>query len=137
MSRDIIVALQSANLELFRDIFTSLFASIPYNNYVKNSAGEYEGYYASVFYTYLTACGLHIIAEDVTSAGRIDLTILIGDKVYILEFKVGNSDALTQIKDKDYAKKYLSDDKEIYLVGINFDRESRNISSFEWEKSTP
>ena len=127
-------ALWSGDIEVFRDTFISLFASIPYNNYVKNSVGEYEGYYASVFYTYLAASGLHIIAEDVTNTGRIDLTIILKDKVYILEFKVGSDDALAQIKDRDYAKKYLSDAKEIYLVGINFDRESRNISSFEWEK---
>ena len=134
--KSIYLSLLTGELDEFKDTFISLFASIPYNNYVKNHVGEYEGYYASVFYAYLAASGLHIIAEDVTNTGRIDLTIILKDKVYILEFKVGNSDALAQIKDREYSDKYLSDDKEIYLVGINFDRESKNISNFEWEKST-
>ena len=136
--KSIYLSLLAGELDEFRDAFTSLFASIPYNNYVKNNIGDYEGYYASVFYAYLAASGLHIIAEDVTNSGRIDLTIILKDKVYILEFKVDGDDALTQIRDRGYANKYLSDDREIYLVGINFDKESRNISGFEWEKnSTP
>nr|MBL0709170.1 PD-(D/E)XK nuclease domain-containing protein [Sulfurimonas sp.] len=39
-----------------------------------------------------------------------------------------------QIKEKNYAKKYLSLKRDIYLVGINFDENERNISRFEWEK---
>jgi len=134
VDKKIVKALLEANLEEFKNIFSSLFASIAYNNYVKNQIGEYEGYYASVFYAYLAASGLTIVAEDVTSSGRIDITILLQDKVYIIEFKVGKESALTQIKEKKYYKKYLNQNKEIYLIGINFDKESRNIASFEWER---
>ncbi|NPA82140.1 MAG: ATP-binding protein [Epsilonproteobacteria bacterium] len=134
VERSIIKALFEADLEKFKEIFISLFASIPYNNYVKNNIGEYEGYYASVFYAYLAASGLKIIAEDVTNSSRIDLTILIQDKVYIIEFKVDSDNALQQIKEKNYAKKYKNEAKEIYLVGICFDSEEKNIKSFEWEK---
>ncbi len=134
VERSIIKALLEADLEKFKEIFISLFASIPYNNYVKNSIGEYEGYYTSVFYAYLAASGLKIIAEDVTNSSRIDLTILIQDKVYIIEFKVDSDNALQQIKEKNYAKKYKNEAKEIYLVGICFDSEEKNIKSFEWEK---
>jgi len=41
---------------------------------------------------------------------------------------------LHQIKEKNYHQKYLNQDKEIYLVGINFDKESKNISEFKWER---
>jgi len=41
---------------------------------------------------------------------------------------------LEQIKQKCYHEKYLSQGKEIYLIGINFDQQQRNISAFEWEK---
>ncbi|NPA55328.1 MAG: hypothetical protein GXO40_03105, partial [Epsilonproteobacteria bacterium] len=54
--------------------------------------------------------------------------------IYIIEFKVGDKDALSQIKDNKYYEKYLSENKEIYLIGINFDEEKRNISKFEVEK---
>ncbi|NEW61649.1 ATP-binding protein [Sulfurovum sp. bin170] len=127
-------ALNSANFELLEETLISLFASIPYNNYVKNTIGDYEGYYASVIYAYLSSFGLKIVAEDVTNLGRIDLTITVHDRIYILEFKVGKEDALAQIKAKKYHQKYLSEEKEIYLLGINFDDKVRNISVLAWER---
>lgn len=50
-------SLATADLEGLRRTFHALFASIPYHWYVKNPMNEYEGYYASVFYCYLTALG--------------------------------------------------------------------------------
>jgi len=132
IDKNIIKALINSDLEMFKEVITSLFASIPYNNYVKNEIGEYEGYYASVFFSYLAGAGLKIIPEDVTNNGRIDLTIKVKEKIYIIEFKIGDG-ALNQIKEKKYYKKYL-ENKEIYLIGINFDKKERNISKFEWEK---
>ncbi len=128
-------ALEEANMEKFRDAFISIFASIPYNNYTKNNILHYEGFYASVVYIYLQSLGLNIIGEDVTNKGRIDLTVKIDPYIYIIEFKVGKEDALAQIKEKDYASKYMNEGKEIILVGINFDEEKRNIEGFEWERS--
>ncbi len=127
-------ALREHNLENFETSLKAIFASIPYNNYTKNTLQNYEGFYASVVYVYLQSLGLNIIGEDVTSRGRIDLTIKMSDTIYILEFKVGNANALEQIKEKRYADKYLNEKKNIYLVGINFDEEEKNISSMEWEK---
>ncbi|MEO1953700.1 MAG: PD-(D/E)XK nuclease domain-containing protein, partial [Campylobacterales bacterium] len=94
---------------------------------------EYEGYYVSVFYAYLKAMGIDIVAEDITNKGRIDLTIKMPKAIYICEFKVDGSDALKQIKDKKYYEKYLDEKKEIYLVGIEFDTKERNIIKFEYE----
>jgi len=130
----VIKILLEANLESFKELMSSVFASIPYNNYSNNNIANYEGYYASVFYTYLASIGVDIIAEDVTNAGRIDLTIKIDKNIYIIEFKVGNDNALHQIKQKNYHQKYLNENKDIYLVGINFNKEKKNISKFEWEK---
>jgi len=119
-----------ANLQKALD---SIFASIPYNNYTNNPIADYEGFYASVIYVYFQSLGIDIIGEDVTNRGRIDLTLKISDYIYIVEFKVGKENALEQIKQKDYAQKYMSSGKQIYLVGINFDREQRAVSGFEWE----
>ena len=132
--KKIIVALREANLENFRDAFISIFSSIPYNNYTKNNILHYEGFYASIVYIYLQSLGLDIIGEDVTNRGRIDLTVKIDGKIYIVEFKVGKENALEQIKQRGYASKYMNESKDIYLVGINFDEEKRNIAGFEWER---
>ena len=42
--------------------------------------------------------------------------------------------ALKQIKEKKYSDKYINREKDIYLVGIEFDGNDRNIVKFEWEK---
>ena len=118
-------ALREKNLEAFKISLETIFASIPYNNYTNNNIQNYEGFYASVVYVYLQSLGLNIIGEDVTNKGRIDLTIKINNLIYILEFKVGSEDALQQIKDKNYAQKYINEDKEIYLVGINFNEDEK------------
>ncbi len=47
---------------------------------------------------------------------------------------MGIQNALAQIKSKNYHQKYLNENKNIYLLGINFDENERNISKFEWEK---
>jgi len=131
-------ALLCADLETFKTTITSLFASIPYNNYTKNKIENYEGYYASVIYAYLASLGIDMIAEDTTNKGRIDLALKLQNYIYILEFKVDRKEnepkALQQIKDKNYADKYKSENKEIWLVGVEFDSVSRGVSVAEWER---
>ena len=127
-------ALEDKNLEDFKTSLISLFSAIPYNNYTKSKLHQYEGFYASVIFVYLQSLGLNIIGEDVTNTGRIDLTIKMANAIYILEFKVDGKNALAQIKEKNYAQKYMREKKEIYLVGIEFDTDKRNVSKFEWER---
>ena len=126
-------AILDCDMKLLENSLISMFASIPNNNYTNNNIQKYEGFYATVIYVYLQSLGLDIIGEDVTNNGRIDLTIKIENIVYILEFKIGNGNGLKQIKEKKYYEKYLNY-KNIYLIGINFDKEKRNISKFEWER---
>ncbi|BAI79854.1 conserved hypothetical protein [Deferribacter desulfuricans SSM1] len=132
----LIKSLYFGNLNDFKDALMRLFSSIPYTNYVKNELNLYEGFYASVIFAYLSSLGIKIIGEDVTNKGRIDLTLFVNDKIYIVEFKVDGKkgEALRQIKEKKYAEKYLDKSKEIYLVGIEFSSEEKNIVNFEWEK---
>ena len=131
-------ALIAGDLNIFRQHLTGLFAAIPYQNYANDIIAHYEGYYAAVVYAYLASLGLPLIAEDVTNRGRIDLTIKLPERVYIIEFKVDQpGTALAQIKKKGYHKKYRppgpDGSPEIILVGISFDSQSRNISDFAWE----
>ncbi len=126
---------ENGDVESLLEALSSLFASIPYNNYVNNTISSYEGYFASVFYAYLASLGLDITGEDVTSKGRIDLTIKLRNNIYIFEFKVdGNDHALQQIKKQNYQEKYMATGKNIYLIGIDFSSDEKNISNFEWEQ---
>jgi len=128
------IALYESNLESLQKHIKALFASIPYNLFINNKLYEYEGYYVSVFYAYIKALGIDLIAEDVTNKGRIDLTLKLSDSIFIFEFKTDGSLALQQIKDKKYHEKYLVHNLPIYLVGVEFDVKTRNVSKVEFEK---
>ena len=128
--------LDKPDLDGFKDTLFSLFASIPYSNFTNSKLPEYEGYYASVVYAYLASIGLDLTPEDITNLGRMDLTAKLKDKVFIFEFKLteqASGSALKQIREKRYWEKY-QDAENIYLVGIEFSREKRNIIGYEWEK---
>ena len=124
-----------------KNIFYSFFASIPHDWYRKNTLANFEGYYASIFYCYFTALGLDVRTEDVTNHGQVDMTVFFQNKVYVLEFKVieltETGSALSQIKEKKYYEKYLSSAaNEIYLIGVEFSRDNRNIVNYEYEVVT-
>lgn len=137
---DIFQALEKADFDAIHRRFQSLFASIPHDWYRKNQLAEYEGYYASIFYCCFTALGLDVSAEEPTNRGRLDMAVRWENKVFIFEFKVVDLDqtpgtALEQIRKKGYAEKYRADAAEIYQIGIEFDRNERNIVRFDWERA--
>lgn len=115
------------------------FAAIPYHYHTQNPMAEKEGWYASLFFSMLGALGFHIIAEDVTNHGRIDLTLLMPQAICLFEFKVckpgenGKLDrglALGQILARDYAQKYAADGRPVLAIGVTFSQDTRNIVSF-------
>ena len=112
-------------------VIKRLFASIAYNNYINNDIERYEGFYASVLYAFFSSFGAVIIAEGVSNKGRVDLTLQVGGRIFLFEFKVTDGEPLEQIKRMKYYEKYAG---ERYLIGIVFDPKARNVSRFEWEK---
>ncbi|MFP3159592.1 MAG: AAA family ATPase [Hydrogenobaculum sp.] len=129
-------AILTKDIDKLKDAIYTFFASIPHDWYRNNDISSYEGFYASIVYALFNGAGLNVIAEDNTNKGQIDLSVFNQDSVYIIEFKVvedkEKGKALEQIKDKRYYEKYK--DKEVYLIGIEFSKEKKNIVSFEWEK---
>ncbi len=117
----------------FKQALEAMFASIPYENFTNNNLPAYEGFYASVIYIYLCSMGVPVSTEQSTNKGRLDMSILINNNRYIFEFKVGTENALAQIKANQYHHRYLNEGSNIYLVGINFDEQARNITEFKWE----
>ncbi len=122
--------------EDLQSAFYSFFASIPVDWYRKNQINKYEGFYSAMFYAFFAAQGFTIIPEDFTNKGKIDMTVKTKTGIFIFEFKMrtNTKNALQQIKDKKYHEKYSNLNKEIFLIGIEFDEEQKNISLFECEK---
>ena len=118
-------------------LFQAFFASIPYEWYTNNDIARYEGYYASVFYSYFASLGLDITVEDSSSHGRVDMAVRFNRNIYLFEFKVVELDsggtAMAQLKEKRYADKYRHLGRPIHLVAVEFSRDTRNVVGFEVE----
>ena len=129
--------LQANDFEGMRALFHAFYAGIPYEWYTNNDIARYEGYYASVFYSYFAALGLDVTVEDSTSHGRLDMTVRFDGNVYLFEFKVvemaGEGAAMAQLKERGYAEKYRGGGEPIHLVGVEFSRDTRNVVAFEVE----
>ena len=128
--------LEAADCAGLQELFHAFFASIPYEWHVNNDIARYEGYYASVFYSYFAAAlGYEITVEDSSGAGRLDMAVRAGGQVYLFEFKVveqaGEGAALAQLRERDYAAKYRGGPEPIHLLGVEFSRETRNVTAFE------
>ena len=132
---DLLLVNDFGGLETLLEVF---FASIPYQWHTNNKIADYEGYYASVFYSYFASLGLAITVEDSSRAGRLDMAVEFNGNVYLFEFKVveraAAGAALRQLQELDYAAKYRGRGEAIYLIGVEFSRETRNVAAFEVEQ---
>ena len=116
-------------------LLRGIFAGVPHQWHTRNNIQDYEGYYASVVYSYFAAQGLDLVAEESASTGRADMVVRFGGGVYIFEFKLVGKEssgrALAQIKERGYADKYRRLGRPVHLIGVEFSREDRNITTFE------
>ena len=131
--------LRENDFEGLEALFRSFFAGIPYQWYTKNDIARYEGYYASVFYSWFAASGLDVRVEESTSHGRLDMAVLFNEQIYLFELKTveqaPEGGALAQIEERRYADKYRHLGEPIHLVGVEFSREERNLAAFEVERA--
>jgi len=117
-------ALQTHNKEAFLQILRSLFGGIPYQ--LRNKASE--AYYHGLFYLVLSLLGVRSSLENSTDKGRIDCTLELEDKIYIIEFKYGEKgtmnyllkQAMNQINQHKYFEPFEGLDKDIWLLGVGF-----------------
>ena len=126
--------IEHLNKQQFDDFFNTLavfFANIPYDIQLKN-----EKYYQSLFYAIFKLIGLSIAVEVRTNKGRIDCVIETDSMICLIEFKLhkDKKTALQQIIDTEYDQKYQLSEKQKFLIGVEFDQQSRNIGGYELVK---
>lgn len=92
-----------------------------------------EKYYHTVMETIAKTLNLKHISEERTNFGISDLVIETEKYIYVLEFKINKSahEALEQIEEKKYYKKYLASEKLVTLVGVSFHRDPKK-NTIEW-----
>ncbi len=117
-----------------------LFAGIPWRNFTNNDLADFEGYYASVIYAFLSSLDARVIPEDISNYGQADITAMLGVHIYVMEIKVvegnqveGNA-ALDQILQRNYAEKYRGEPgKYVHEIGLIFSRSQRNLIQANWQ----
>ncbi len=140
IQRLIYTQLRSGNVEGLISTIKRLFASIPWRNFTNNDLADFEGYYASVIYAFLSSLDARVIPEDITNHGQSDLTVMVGVHIYVMEIKViegnqvqGNA-ALDQILQRNYAEKYGGEPgKYVHEIGLIFSRTQRNLIQANWQ----
>ena len=130
--------LEADDVDGLRDLFYAFYASIPHQWYTNNDIADYEGFYASVFYSYFAGLGLDVVVEESTNRGRLDMAVRFEDRtVYVFEFKVveqaGEGAAMAQLVERRYAEKYRAPGVTVHLIGVEFSSASRNVVTFEHE----
>ena len=127
--------LDSGDVEGLHTRLHSFYASIPHEWHTNNDIARFEGYYASVFYSYFATSGLDVAVEDSTSLGRVDMAVSCSGHTYVFEFKIAGTSprgaAMEQLKQQRYADKYRNPGTTVHLIAVEFSREARNITGFE------
>ena len=135
--RTLFSCLKTHDLTALETHLKALYAGLPHDWYRNNPIAQYEGHYASVFYSHFAALGLDVNVEDASNHGRVDMTVKFGGHIYLFEFKVVEQSqegrALAQIKDKGYADKYRALGHPIHLIGVEFSRQQRRVVGFDVE----
>lgn len=128
-------AIREGNVDDFMERIKAIISGIPYDNLTKKDAKLREQNYQTAVYLVFALMGQFVETEVHCSAGRADCIVQTEKAVYIFEFKLGSKgspdEAITQIKEKNYAGKYASCGKPIMLIGASFDERKRTIK--EWK----
>lgn len=130
---DFLDYLEEGEIEKAMTWLKGFFSSIPYD--VKLN---YEVDFQYLIYCFFALVNLlgNTTLEKQTSDGRIDLTLILNDFVYIFEFKIGESaqQALEQIRCKGYASQWEDGTRKVIKIGVAFSAEKRGITAFQIEK---
>ena len=77
-----------------------------------------------------------VVSEYLTAPGRFAylLAVRTGGHLYLFEFKVAEmappGAALAQLQERRYADKYRARGEPIHLIGVEFSRDTRNVTAF-------
>jgi len=129
--------IREGKVDSFMERMRSIIAGIPYDNFTEENMKLREQNYQTAVYLVFALMGQFVQTEVHCGTGRADCVVYTADTIYIFEFKLsGNGtaeDALNQIKEKEYAAKYLTDGKKIVLIGAGFDEKTRTIKDWKVE----
>jgi hypothetical protein len=125
-------ALEREDFKAFFDEFNILLSSIPYALQIAK-----EAYYHSLLYAILRCLNFEVASEVMTSRGRIDMIFSSQNNIFVFEFKIDSTaaSAIKQIKECKYYQRFIEPNRKVFLIGANFDSETKVISDWAIEMS--
>ena len=122
------ISLLEGDVATFLGRLSDLYAHLTYGP-KEDSVQEFS--FQRILYVLLTASGFfRVTAEDRQTHGRADLVAETPERVFVFELKVDGTpqEALEQIKEKGYAEPYRHSGKEVHLIGLSFDGQTRHLT---------
>jgi Predicted AAA-ATPase/PD-(D/E)XK nuclease superfamily len=121
--------LRNNDIAMFQEQCNTMFAKIPEPIFLE----KYEAYYHSLIFLSFVLMGIAARSEEHTNKGRMDMMVPTPNRIFIIEYKIGDSAdaALQQINDRKYYEKYLDQHKPITLIGIALGIKQRGIVDFK------
>lgn len=119
--------LRQGKVDEFMKRMQSMFAAVPYQMELHNERNLHN-----VMLMLVMLLGIKVKAEYSTSAGRIDMLLETDRYVYVIELKIDKtaSEALSQIKEKNYALPFAADGRQVVKIGVNFSTQTRTITDW-------
>ena len=119
--------LRAGDVDAFMKRLRVFFAGMPYE-----LSDNTERHYQAIFYVVFTLMGQLVETEVRSAHGRADAIVKTKDTIFAFEFKLNVSagEALVQIDEKGYLIPYALDGRRLVKVGVNFDKETRNIGEY-------
>lgn len=105
----------------------SYFSGVDYKLRMKN-----ENNFHNAFFLLMDLIGLDTQAESHTSDGSIDILVKTSRYIYVIELKYDSmaQEALQQIVRKEYSRRFRTDSRKVFEIGVYFSSKTRCIESW-------
>ncbi len=128
-------ALRANDTDLALRELQAYLEELPYVEGFKKKLEEVsaaEGFYEWSFYLIFSMLNVYVQTQVKCARGRADMVVFMPDAIYVMELKLNGTaqDALDQIEDKGYAKRYATDPRRVVKVGIGFSVEKRAMTDY-------
>ena len=131
--RNMARALNKEDMDLALQHLQTFLGTVPYCDNT-----DYEGHYQQMLFVIFTLLSAYMADVEVsTPKGRVDMVLRSSTHLYIVELKL-NQDAdaaMKQIYLKEYPKRFALTGLPVVKVGINFDKDTHNITDWKIEQA--
>jgi hypothetical protein len=115
----------------------SFLAAVPFmegDRAILSNQEQREAYYHRLLFIIFSMLHNGARAQVRQAVGMPDIVVVTSQYIYIIEVKLDSTPeaALQQIEEKHYAAPYLTEEKQIVKLGVNFSSERRTIG--EWKR---